>query len=187
MEELELVVAEEDKFVNGAKQNKVALLGNFRLSRHWCKEHKSTIASSKTSLQPKNFQYRPWSKRWNLWFWWNMSLNINNKRKIKTNMFCLKVADYPDTNAREKRWLLSWILVYQCCVFDWVSDGGNRISGGSELKVWISSEIKIKSTFWNSWTVRNPMNAWKQKVSQVIRLPQTNGVRWRFRLGESYL
>ena len=34
---------------------KVALLGNFELSRHWCKEHKSTILLSKILLQPEIF------------------------------------------------------------------------------------------------------------------------------------
>ena len=40
MEELEIVVPEEHKFQNGAKKEKIALRGNFDLSRHWCKEHK---------------------------------------------------------------------------------------------------------------------------------------------------
>ena len=34
MGELELLVAQEDKFENGAKEEKVAQIGNFELSRH---------------------------------------------------------------------------------------------------------------------------------------------------------
>ena len=43
MKEFELVVAEQYKFENGAKWKKVALLGNFGLSRHWWKVNNSKV------------------------------------------------------------------------------------------------------------------------------------------------
>ena len=43
-----------------------ALLANFGLSIHWCKELKSTILASRTPLHLKRFRCPPWLKRWSL-------------------------------------------------------------------------------------------------------------------------
>ena len=74
-------------------------------------------------------------------------------------MFSLEISDKKNTDAREKN---NHSLVENSstnAVFDWDFDGRKWIGGVSELKVWISSEIKIKSTFLNIWTVTEPMHA----------------------------
>ena len=87
-------------------------------------------------------------------------------RKIETKTFPLEVSEYQDTDARKKNnefWVED--SSKSAVFFDWDFDGGNRTGGGSELKVWIPSEIKKTSNFWNAWTVTNWMHGSKQKVS----------------------
>ena len=84
--------------------------------------------------------------------------------KIKIKMFSLEVSDYPDTDAREKANDFFWsLLVYMYCVFEWVSDGGNRTGGGWTLKVWIPSKIERNSVYSNNWSVTNPTHESKEK------------------------
>ena len=64
----------------------------------------------------------------------------------------------------EEQWFFKWILVYKWCVLDWVLDGGSRTCSDWNLKVWISGEIKINSTFWNVWTASNPTHGSKHKT-----------------------
>ena len=70
-----------------------------------------------------------------------MSLSIEKNQNVFSGIFGW--SGYWCT--REKQFC-SWILVYKCCVFDSAFDGGNRTRGGWELKVGISSELKINST-----------------------------------------
>ena len=69
------------QFWKWSEVKKVALLGYSGLSRHWCKEHKTTILSTKTSRPLKSFRCRPWSKSYDLYFWWNKISKIEKKQK----------------------------------------------------------------------------------------------------------
>ena len=67
LEELENSVAEENKsVVKFSKTNNNSFFRSFWLSRHWWKEQKPTILSSKKSLQPESSRERHWSERWSL-------------------------------------------------------------------------------------------------------------------------
>ena len=107
------------------------------------------------------------------------------REKIELQCFLWKFRTITILMRERKQWCFSWLLAYKWCVFDWDSDRANLTGGGSELEVWISSEIKINSTFWNIWTVTNPMHGSQQKVSYLNRPPQAKSVRWRLWLEES--
>ena len=146
MEELRLVV--EYKFKNWAK--KVGLFRSIGLSRHWCKEHKSTIF-----LSEKNSKFR-------MFLMPTLLVEIKPvvwiSRKLEPKMFSLEILDYQETDAKKNNNVFfSWLLVYMCYIFNPDFDGENWTGSGWKLKVWISSEIKLNGGFWKTWTVTSPM------------------------------
>ena len=80
-----------------------------------------------------------------VWFW------ISSKIK----MFSSEFSDQ-DIDAREK--IIDFRNEYSStgAVFS-IEILVQETGGGWELKVWVLSEIKINSTFWNIWTVMNQM------------------------------
>ena len=59
VEAFELIVTEEYKFEYWSKEKNSTFFGNSVLSRHWCKQHKSTIFTTQKSLHPENFDADP--------------------------------------------------------------------------------------------------------------------------------
>ena len=130
MEEFEFVGAEDYKFQNSAKWKKVGLLGNFELSKKWCKDNKSTI------LLWKSFKNRVSSKPTRF---------EETKFVLMFFLASFRLSGY--WRKTEEQWFFSWIFLNRCSVFHWHFDEGNRLGAGWEIKDWTTGGINLISTF----------------------------------------
>ena len=72
----------------------------------------------------------------------------------------------------EKRTMINQLYtLLQVFFFNWDFDGGNRTVGGSEVKIWKSSETKMESHFWNISNITNSMHGSNQKSLPLNRPP----------------
>ena len=69
------------------------------------------------------------------------------REKLKMKSFLWMFRTIRILMHERKTIVFNWIFVYKCSTSDWHFDGGHRTCGGSQLKVWISNEIKMSSTF----------------------------------------
>ena len=68
----------------------------------------------------------------------------------------------------EKQRYFSRRPVHKHCVSERDFDGKNQTFSGWEIKVWILSELEMHSTYWNIWTITNPMHGSKQEPGHWI-------------------